>query len=71
MRYGLLIPLLIKWLVISIYKKDKKEVLADDAVDETIVNVPEEVKVCIVCHQLEVMVPQVEVGDTPSLQLVA
>lgn len=37
----------------------------------TIVHVPEEVKVWIVFPPLVVIVPPVELGDTPSLQSVA
>ena len=37
----------------------------------TIVNVPLVVKVCIVCPPLVVIVPPVELVDTPSLQSVA
>jgi len=39
--------------------------------DDTIVNVPLDVNVWIVCPPLVVIVPQVEVFDTQSLQFVA
>lgn len=40
-------------------------------VDATIVKVPEVVNVWIVCPQLVVIVPPVELGETQSLQFVA